>query len=35
MDVDARTPTAKTPPEQFTGDVRLDPIVSPVNSRSA
>jgi quercetin dioxygenase-like cupin family protein len=29
MHVDPRTPTTKNPPEQFTGDVWLDPIASP------
>ena len=29
MDVDPRKPTVKNPPEQFTGDVWLDPIASP------
>ena len=29
MDIDPRTPTDKNPPEQFTGDVWLDPIASP------
>ncbi len=29
MHIDPRTPTTKNPPEQFTGDVWLDPIASP------
>ena len=29
MDVAPRTPTTKNPPEQFTGDVWLDPIAAP------
>ena len=29
MHVDARPPTTKNPPEQFTGDVWLDPIAAP------
>lgn len=29
MDVLSRVPTTKNPPEQFTGDVWLDPIASP------
>lgn len=29
MQLDPRTPTSKNPPEQFTGDVWLDPIVFP------
>ncbi|MFI6313807.1 cupin domain-containing protein [Nocardia fusca] len=29
MDVVSRVPTTKNPPEQFTGDVWLDPIASP------
>ena len=29
MQVFARTPTVKNPPEQFTGDVWLDPIAFP------
>lgn len=29
MQVDPRTPTTKNPPEQFTGDVWLDPIARP------
>ena len=29
MNVDPRTPTAKNPPEHFTGDVWLDPIARP------
>lgn len=29
MQVDPRTPTYKNPPEQFTGDVWLDPIANP------
>ncbi|WP_435110942.1 (R)-mandelonitrile lyase [Nocardiopsis synnemataformans] len=29
MQIDERIPTAKNPPEQFTGDVWLDPIAFP------
>ncbi len=29
MQIDARPPTTKNPPEQFTGDVWLDPIAAP------
>lgn len=29
MQLDLRTPTTKNPPEQFTGDVWLDPIARP------
>lgn len=29
MQIDPRTPTTKNPPEQFTGDVWLDPIAHP------
>lgn len=29
MQIDPRTPTTKNPPEQFTGDVWLDPIAFP------
>jgi quercetin dioxygenase-like cupin family protein len=29
MQIPARTPTVKNPPEQFTGDVWLDPIAAP------
>jgi quercetin dioxygenase-like cupin family protein len=29
VQIDPRTPTTKNPPEQFTGDVWLDPIASP------
>jgi quercetin dioxygenase-like cupin family protein len=29
MQIDARPPTTKNPPEQFTGDVWLDPIAHP------
>jgi hypothetical protein len=29
MQIDARTPTTRNPPEQFTGDVWLDLIASP------
>ena len=29
MQIDPRTPTTKNPPEQFTGDVWLDPIARP------
>jgi quercetin dioxygenase-like cupin family protein len=29
MQIDPRTPTTKNPPEQFTGDVWLDPITHP------
>ncbi|WP_043497296.1 cupin domain-containing protein [Georgenia sp. SUBG003] len=29
MDIDPRTPTTKNPPEQFTGDVWVDPIALP------
>ena len=29
MQIDPRQPTTKNPPEQFTGDVWLDPIASP------
>jgi hypothetical protein len=29
VQIDPRTSTSKNPPEQFTGDVWLDPIASP------
>jgi hypothetical protein len=29
MQINPRTPTTKNPPEQFTGDVWLDPVASP------
>ena len=29
MEIDQRTPTTKNPPEQFTGDVWLDPVANP------
>jgi quercetin dioxygenase-like cupin family protein len=29
MHIEPRTPTAKNPPEQFAGDVWVDPIVAP------
>jgi len=29
MNIEPRTPTIKNPPEQFTGDVWFDPIITP------